>query len=248
MGTAGSGKTALVHALSAYLEEKNEDFAILNLDPGIRDNALPYTPDIDIRDYVSVEKVMSTYDLGPNGALIASMDLIINYVQKLREDIDSISPDILLVDTPGQMEIFAHRHTGKIVIDNLLSYPDNRLSIVFIFDPFLCYASPGSFLSMLLLAESVYWRFEAPVLHVLSKIDMFDPEFVEQIIDLARNPSKILVKEDLLMQRAEKSPLLAAILENDEILRRELIPISSLTGEGIFDLYSNLLNVWSETA
>lgn len=248
IGTAGSGKTALTHALSLYLEEKGEDFCILNLDPGVKDDSLPYTPDINVRDFVRVEDVMSYYDLGPNGAFIASMDLVLNHVEDLREQINDFSPDILLIDTPGQMEIFAYRPTGSILLNRLLDFPDIRKALVFIFDPFLCQVSPGTLLSTLLLAESVYWRFELPMVHVLSKIDLFESEIIDEIINLAKNPSKILVSEETFaIKHIEKSPLISTLLEKDEILRKELIPASSITGDGIFDIYSNLLNAWSET-
>jgi len=248
IGTAGSGKTSLTYALSVYLEEKNEDYAIINLDPGIRDNTLPYAPDIDIRDYVRVEEIMAQYDLGPNGALIASMDLILNYVMEIREQVKDLAPDVLLIDTPGQMEIFAYRPTGPTIIDTLLSIEGTRKAVVFIFDPFLCTVSPGSLLSILLLSESVYWRFELPMVHVLSKIDLFPTEEIDKILELARAPAKIIVQEEQFFKsKIEKSPLITTILQNDIILRKELIPISATTGDGLFDLYMMLLNVWSET-
>ena len=248
VGTAGSGKTALTYALAVYLEDKNEDFAILNLDPGVKDSTLPYSPDLDIRNYVKVEDIMTKYDLGPNGALIASMDLILNYIDEIREQIKDFSPDILLVDTPGQMEIFAYRPTGPMLLNTMLDIADNRKAIVFIFDPFLCSTSPGSMLSTLLLAESVYWRFEIPIVHVLSKIDIFPSEDIRKILELAENPAKLLVYEnEFFKDKIEKSPLLATMLQNEEILRKELIPVSSATGDGIFELYTHLLNVWSET-
>jgi len=246
MGTAGSGKTALTYSLSIYLEEKSEDFAILNLDPGVKEETLPYTADINIREFINVEEVMVKYNLGPNGALIASMDLMLNYVQQIRELIKDISPDILLIDTPGQMEIFAYRPTGPILLKQLLDFPEIRKAIIFLFDPFLCTFSPSSLLSALLLAESVYWRFEIPMVHVLSKIDLFPQDEIDRIIDMARNPSKILADEKFFYQK-EKHSILTILLEKEDVLRKELIPTSAATGDGIFDLYMHLLNVWSET-
>jgi len=248
-GTAGSGKTALTRALSIYLEEKNEDYAIMNLDPGVKDDSLPYSPDINIRDYIRVEDIMIKYDLGPNGAFIATMDLVINYLNELRQQIADLSPDYLIIDTPGQMEVFAYRATGSIIIDNITNFPDTRKAIVFIFDPFLCRVSPGTLISTLLLAESIYWRFELPVVYALTKIDLLDETEIDEILDLSEHPSKMLEKEKAFITRhIEKAPLLSVLINQERILGKKLIPVSSVTGEGIFDLYSNLLNVWSETA
>lgn len=247
-GTAGSGKTALTHALSIYLEEKNEDYAILNLDPGVKDDSLPYNPDINIRDYLRVEEIMVQYDLGPNGAFIATMDLVINYLSEIKTQIVDLSPDFLIIDTPGQLEVFAYRSTGSIIVNNITDIPDARRAIVFIFDPFLCRVSPGTLLSSLLLAESIYWRFELPIVHALTKIDLFSDEEIDTLLDLLEHPSKILEKEKTFLSRhLEKSPLLSILVNQENILGKKLIPVSSITGDGIMDLYSNLLNVWSET-
>ncbi len=249
VGTAGSGKTALTHALSIYLEEKGEDYAVLNLDPGVKDDSLPYYPDINIRDYIRVEDIMNRYDLGPNGAFIATMDLIVNYLNDIRNQIMDLAPDYLLIDTPGQMEVFAYRSTGSVVIDNITNFPDSRKALVFIFDPFLCKVSPGTLISTLLLSESIYWRFELPIINALSKIDLLDENEINEIIELATHPSRIIEKESSFLSRyLEKSPLISVLVDREDVLGKKLIPVSSVTGEGIFDLFSNLLNVWSETA
>ena len=107
IGTAGSGKTALTESLAFYINRKGEDVCILNLDPGVLSEELPYDPDIDVREFVRAEEIMKKYRLGPNGALIASMDLLLEHIHELRDRIREMDPEILLVDTPGQMEIFA---------------------------------------------------------------------------------------------------------------------------------------------
>ena len=49
-GMAGSGKTALVRAMSAHMAERSMGGYVINLDPAVRQ--LPYEPNIDIRDTV----------------------------------------------------------------------------------------------------------------------------------------------------------------------------------------------------
>jgi len=245
LGTAGSGKSTLVGAFSTYLEEKDESYAILNLDPGVKEETLPYEPDINVRDHIRVEEIMEELNLGPNGALIASMDLIIQYIEDLKDEIIRLSPDVLLIDTPGQMEVFTYRRTGPLLLKTIFEgIPDVRQAIIFLFDPFLC-EPPTSLLSLILLSESVYWRFRLPIVHALTKIDAFPEEKIEEILKLAKNPSLIFSYEQPV-ERVE-SLLTPVILEREEVLTRELIPISSLTGEGIFDLYSNLLHAWSKS-
>lgn len=74
IGTAGSGKSTLAHNFNQWMKLRGLDTIIVNLDPGAEN--LPYEPDVDIRDWISLEDVMKTYELGPNGAQIACADMI----------------------------------------------------------------------------------------------------------------------------------------------------------------------------
>ena len=81
VGTAGSGKSLLSSALREWLESNGWSAAIINLDPGA--DKLPYSPDVDFRDYVRVEDVMRQYNLGPNGALVLSVDILASRVDEI---------------------------------------------------------------------------------------------------------------------------------------------------------------------
>ena len=73
-GTAGAGKSLLTSKIKEYYT-KNGTFPItLNLDPGV--GSLPYSPDIDVRDYIDLNTIMEKYQLGSNGSLIMANDLI----------------------------------------------------------------------------------------------------------------------------------------------------------------------------
>ena len=114
-GTAGSGKSLLTSKIHEYYTRNGAFTAILNLDPGVI--SLPYTPDIDIRDSVDIVSIMKQYDLGPNGALMMANDLIASKLDELQEEADKINPDYLIVDTPGQIELFAYRTSGPYFVD-----------------------------------------------------------------------------------------------------------------------------------
>ena len=68
VGTAGSGKTTLVKTFNDYLRDQQMDSTIINLDPAVE--SLPYTPAVDVRDYVDAYEVMEKFGLGPNLSLI----------------------------------------------------------------------------------------------------------------------------------------------------------------------------------
>ena len=107
VGTAGVGKSLLTSQIFDYYSRNGAFVGTLNLDPGVEN--LPYTCDVDARDYVDILSIMRQYDLGPNGALIMAYDLIASKIEDLQHDIDNVNPDYLIVDTPGQIELFAYK-------------------------------------------------------------------------------------------------------------------------------------------
>jgi GTPase SAR1 family protein len=52
---------------------------------------------------------MEEYELGSNGSLIMANDLIATKIDDIQKEADTINPDYLIVDTPGQIELFAYR-------------------------------------------------------------------------------------------------------------------------------------------
>ncbi|MEM3723791.1 MAG: ATP/GTP-binding protein, partial [Candidatus Hadarchaeales archaeon] len=154
MGPAGCGKSTLTSALHDAISAQELDSITINLDPGVE--WLPYTPDIDIRTYVSLSDVMKEFRLGPNGALIVAVDLVVNHLPEIREMVEKWNVDYVIVDTPGQMELFAFRETGPAVVESLSPAGDSM--VLFLIDSFFA-KNPSSFVSMLMLASSVIARF-----------------------------------------------------------------------------------------
>ena len=56
IGTAGSGKSTLTHNFKQWMTLRGLDAIAVNLDPGAEN--LPYEPDVDIRDWISLKEVM----------------------------------------------------------------------------------------------------------------------------------------------------------------------------------------------
>ena len=105
-GTAGSGKSALVTRIKEHYTKSGSFAAVLNLDPGVEDT--PYAPDVDIRDHIDIVALMRQHKLGPNGALMMASDIMASKLDLIQNEADTINPDYLIVDTPGQIELFAY--------------------------------------------------------------------------------------------------------------------------------------------
>ena len=102
--------------------------------------------------------MMEKYSLGPNGGMILASDLMVNYLDDLKEEIDDINPDWILVDTAGQLELFAFRETGPLIA-SALGFGDIQRAVSFLFDSNFV-MRPNGFISTLLLAASVQFRFQ----------------------------------------------------------------------------------------
>ena len=233
-GTAGSGKSLLSSKLYEYYTNNGAFAAIFNLDPGVEN--LPYTCDIDVRDRVETVSIMKQYDLGPNGAMIMANDLIASKIDEFQDDISRVNPDYLIVDTPGQIELFAYRSSGQFLIQNLVG--DEKVSI-FLYDGSLINTAVN-FVSIALLATSIRLRLNLPTINVLSKMDLISSK-LKDILQWSTN-IKTLESEISKEADGETYILTANILRSLNLggFAQGLIPISNATGEGMVNLQSAL--------
>lgn len=233
VGTAGAGKSTLVKSYKEWMENMSYDAITVNLDPGAE--FLPYTPDIDIRENISLESVMQNYNLGPNGAQILAADLMVQEAERVKELMDSYDSDYTLVDTPGQLELFAFRESSPQLVRSL---GEESNALVYLFDSTLM-KYPQSFVSSRFLALSVMTRFYIPFLGVISKADLLDPTERDRIISWNRNREELL--NDLRTTTATLNIQLSeALIEGTESLDilGESIYSSSESEEGMEDIYN----------
>ena len=131
LGTAGSGKTVLSAVLRRYLQSQSPDLSVINvnLDPAVQ--KLPYTCEVDVREYIDMQEVVDMYELGPNGAMVHANDIIASSFSEIKDDIDDFEADAVLIDTPGQLEIFVYRSAGPIITS---MFDQDSTGAVFLFD------------------------------------------------------------------------------------------------------------------
>ena len=234
IGTAGSGKSTMVGAGKDWFQERGTSAMTLNLDPGAE--RLPYVPDIDVRDYVHLDEVMDRYGLGPNGAIIVSSDLMAEDFGEILEEAEQYDPDYLLVDTPGQLELFVFRASGAFIIE---AFSKEEVITAFLIDPFLTQTA-SSFTSILLLSTTVQLRLGVPVARVLSKSDMLTQEQLERIDEWVSDPDKL--HEALLSETGAGKSLATQVcsLLYETEGGFELIKVSSAQGWGFEDLYTQI--------
>ena len=242
-GTAGSGKSLLTSKLQSYYSKNGSFAAVLNLDPGVE--SMPYTCDIDVRDHVDYVSIMQEYELGPNGAMIMANDLIASKIDDIENEVNQVNPDYLIVDTPGQIELFAYRSSGRFIVDNLSS--DEKTN-VFLFDGSLI-TSPVNFVSIALLTTSIRLRLNLPTINVLTKTDLIG----DKLQDILQWSTNLKTLETAVGKETDGDTysLTTNILRglNQGEFTQRLIPISNVTEEGFLNLegaLSRILNLGEE--
>ena len=229
-GTAGSGKSLLTSKLHEYYTKNGAFCSILNLDPGVENPS--YVPDVDVRDYVDLVSIMKQYDLGPNGALIMANDLIASKFDDVHDQIKNVNPDYLIVDTPGQIELFAYRASGPFMISEIDS---DEKAAIFLFDGALI-TTPVNFVSIALLATSIKLRLKISTMNVITKSDLIGDKMAE----ILRWSTNLNTLEDAISEQAdgETYTLTTNILRGMNLggFAQGLVPISNVTGYGMVNL------------
>ncbi|KAH7131552.1 hypothetical protein B0J13DRAFT_508544 [Dactylonectria estremocensis] len=186
VGMAGSGKTTFMRRINAHLHEKQQPPYVINLDPAVL--SVPFESNIDIRDSVNYEEVMKQYNLGPNGGILTSLNLfatkvdqIVNLLEKRAkpdpENPDRAPIDRILVDTPGQIEVFVWSASGTILLESLASsFPT---VIAYIIDTPRT-SSTSTFMSNMLYACSILYKTKLPMILVFNKTDVKDAAFAKE--------------------------------------------------------------------
>ena len=204
VGMAGSGKTTFMQRINSYLYSQKQIPYVINLDPAVR--SVPFDSNIDIRDSVNYKEVMKQYNLGPNGGILTSLNLFatkIDQILALLEKRTAPPPpppppaaapataapttvpapapqkpiEHILVDTPGQIEVFVWSASGDILLNSLASsFPT---VIAYIIDTPRT-TSTSTFMSNMLYACSILYKTKLPMILVFNKTDAQDAEFAKE--------------------------------------------------------------------
>ena len=239
-GTAGSGKSLLTSRLLQWYKD-NKSFPIsLNLDPGALN--LPYKPDVDVRNYIDLDTLMERYELGPNGSLIMASDMIATRLDEIQNEVDSLNPDYVIVDTPGQIELFAFRASGPYFVSNFQS--DNKVTL-FMFDGMLV-SSPINYVSIALLASSVRLSLKIGQINVLTKRDLI----IEKLKDILKwSASHFALEYSLNNEKDTEYSLLSKDLVRSMSkggFMPGLIAVSSVTMTGMANLSAALARILNQ--
>jgi GTPase SAR1 family protein len=148
----------------------------VNLDPAVQQLIFPAL--LDICDTIKFKPLMQQYGLGPNGGIMTALNLYaaqFNQVMDILEAKENL--EYIVVDTPGQIEVFSWSASGTIITECLASaFPT---SIVYVVDSSRV-TDPNSFMSNMLYACSIYYKTRLPLIVVFNKTDVAPCEQAKQ--------------------------------------------------------------------
>jgi GTPase SAR1 family protein len=194
IGPPGSGKTTYCGKVCDFYKDKlNRKVEVVNLDPA--NENMNYKPAIDVMKLVTVEDVMDSLNLGPNGALMYCMEYLEENFDWLLNQLVQIKNSYLIFDMPGQVELYTHHNSIKNIFGKLekIGY---HLCAVHMVDSHYC-SDPAKFISTLLLSLSTMMQIGLPHVNVLSKVCYFNNVHVDHSI-------LSLFQADLLKKNSDK--------------------------------------------
>ncbi|KAL9104097.1 MAG: hypothetical protein Q9163_000899 [Psora crenata] len=251
VGMAGSGKTTFMQRINSHLHSKREPPYVINLDPAVR--AVPFDSNIDIRDSLDYKAVMKEYNLGPNGGILTSLNIFATKIDQIINILEKrTTPDVenpraksikkIIVDTPGQIEVFVWSASGSILLDSLASsFPT---VIAYIIDTPRT-SSTSTFMSNMLYACSILYKTKLPMILVFNKTDVKDAEFAKEwMTDFEAFQSALRDEEQNLNGGlGAGSGYMNSLLNSMSLMLEEfyrhlsVVGVSSMTGKGISEFF-----------
>ncbi|EJD00547.1 uncharacterized protein FOMMEDRAFT_112096 [Fomitiporia mediterranea MF3/22] len=244
---AGSGKTTFVQRMNSYLHSLDPPAPpyILNLDPAV--SSTPFDTNIDIRDTVNYKEVMKQYNLGPNGGILTALNLFTTKFDQVLGLIEKRSDNLqhVILDTPGQIEIFTWSASGAIITDAIASsFPT---VVAYIIDTPRTTA-PATFMSNMLYACSILYKTKLPFILVFNKTDAQRHEFaLEWMQDFEAFQAALASHANSRDSDGEptymNSLMNSMSLVLDEFYKHlKAVGVSSVTGDGMKEYFEAVEN------
>lgn len=182
VGPAGSGKSTYCSTIQEHCDTIKRSVHCVNLDPAAEQ--FDYKVSVDIRDLISLDDVTEELEYGPNGGLVYCMEYLLENISWLGDELGDYDDDYLVIDCPGQIELFSHFTIMKDLV-SFLQKAGYQVCAVYVMDCQFV-QDPTKFFAGCLSAMSAMVRLELPHVNVLSKVDLLQEDDDFSTYDLER--------------------------------------------------------------
>lgn len=193
MGPAGSGKSTFCSALMTHIKDVGRRAYYVNLDPAATE--FSWTPTIDIRDLISLQDVMEELDYGPNGGLVYCFEFLMENLDWLDEELGDFTDDYLILDMPGQIELYTHIPILPALARHLEQLGFKLCATYLLESPFII--DKPKFFAGVMSAMSAMVMLEVPHVNILSKMDLVKNEVRRAELKRFLDPDPLMILSDV---------------------------------------------------
>ncbi|KAG6011701.1 hypothetical protein E4U43_008164 [Claviceps pusilla] len=196
MGPAGAGKSTFCAALITHLQLNRRSAFYVNLDPAAE--TFEHTPDLDIKELISLKDAMEEVGLGPNGGLIYCFEFLMENLDWLTEALDNLTEEyLIIIDMPGQIELYTHIPILPTLVKYLCQPGslDIRMAAVYLLEATFV-VDRAKFFAGTLSAMSAMLMLEVPHINVLSKMDLVKDQVRKKDLKRFLTPDVGLLDDD----------------------------------------------------
>ncbi|CAO3679369.1 unnamed protein product [Umbelopsis vinacea] len=176
---------------------------------------------------------MKQYNLGPNGGILTSLNLFTTKFDQVLKFVDKRAASVghILVDTPGQIEIFTWSASGAIITDTLAAtYPT---VVAYIIDTPRT-TSPATFMSNMLYACSILYKTKLPFILVFNKTDVVSHSFAVDWMTDFESFQQALQQDTTYMSSLMNS---MSLVLDEFYSHLKVVGVSAVTGEGMDEFF-----------
>lgn len=191
---------------------------------------------------------MENYNLGPNGAIVTSLNLFSTKIDQVLSIVKKRSENFkhCIVDTPGQIECFVWSASGSIITEAFAT--EFPTVIAYIIDTPRS-SNPSTFMSNMLYACSILYKTKLPMIVVFNKTDIRDSKFAEDWMkDFEAFQDSLRSNAELNDETSNGSGYMASLINSMSLMLEEfystldVVSCSAYTGAGFDDFLTAVDN------